>query len=326
MGAVSEISPRRSEGEGMNFDFGNVLTRAWQIIWKHKVLWIFGIFAGCARGGGSGGGGGGGGNRYETDNAPPFADQRVFDQIGQWIEQNWWVIVLFVIILILLVLLAVFLGAIGRIGLIRGTYQAEAGVERLAFGTLFQESLPYFWRVFGLLILIGLAFLAIFIPIVLFGVLTGGVGFACLLPLICVLIPVSWAVVAVLEQATAAIVIEDVGIADGVRRGWEVCKSNVGTIIVMALILWIGSLVVGLLIAIPVFLAVLPAIIGLIANQGTVTTTPFVIAGLCFVAYLPVLIVLSGILTAYVQSAWALTYMRLAKPKENAPVITAANA
>ena len=28
----------------MNFNFGEVLSRAWQIVWKHKVLWIFGIF------------------------------------------------------------------------------------------------------------------------------------------------------------------------------------------------------------------------------------------------------------------------------------------
>jgi hypothetical protein len=31
----------------MNFNFGEVLTRAWQIIWKHKVLWVFGILASC---------------------------------------------------------------------------------------------------------------------------------------------------------------------------------------------------------------------------------------------------------------------------------------
>ena len=35
----------------MNFNFGEVLTRAWQIIWKHKVLWIFGFLAGCGQGG-----------------------------------------------------------------------------------------------------------------------------------------------------------------------------------------------------------------------------------------------------------------------------------
>ena len=40
-------------------NYSEILSRAWQIIWKHKVLWIFGILAGCAN---SGGGGGGGGN------------------------------------------------------------------------------------------------------------------------------------------------------------------------------------------------------------------------------------------------------------------------
>jgi hypothetical protein len=30
-------------GVEMNFDFGEVLSRAWQITWKHKVLWIIGI-------------------------------------------------------------------------------------------------------------------------------------------------------------------------------------------------------------------------------------------------------------------------------------------
>ena len=29
-------------------EIGEVLSRAWQIIWKHKVLWIFGILASCS--------------------------------------------------------------------------------------------------------------------------------------------------------------------------------------------------------------------------------------------------------------------------------------
>ena len=63
----------------MNFNFGEVLTRAWQITWKFKVLWIFGILAGCARGGG-GGSGGGGNTGVETQgpNLPP--------QMERWFE------------------------------------------------------------------------------------------------------------------------------------------------------------------------------------------------------------------------------------------------
>src|SRR5690349_2696941 len=115
----------------MNFNFGEVLARAWQIIWKHKVLWIFGIFAGCSRGtssfrGNSGGGGGGSGGIGQL---PPEVMR-----ILQVIQQN---LITFIIVGCIVVLLVwaitIFLGTIGRVGLIRGTLQAESGSERLIF-------------------------------------------------------------------------------------------------------------------------------------------------------------------------------------------------
>jgi hypothetical protein len=304
----------------MNFDFGNVLTRAWQIIWKHKILWIFGILAGCTRGGGGGGGGGsggGGGGRNGGDPLPPEM-QQAFENTGDWITDNGWIIVVVVVLLIALWLLFVFLGTIGRIGLIRGTVQAEGGAASLSFGELFSGSLPYFWRVFGLALLIGLAFLVIFIPIILLGVLTAGVGFVCVLPLLCVLVPVAWAVNVILEQANVAIVTENVGLLAGLQRGWEVVKGNVGPILVMALILAVLSFAVGLVIAVPIFVIVFPAMFAFILGQGE-SYTPLLVAGLCFVAYLPISITLGGILTAYIGSAWTLTYTRLARPAQGSP-------
>jgi uncharacterized membrane protein YgcG len=67
----------------MNFNFGEVLTRAWQIIWKHKVLWIFGILAGCGQGGGSGGGGGGGGNGFSNGDRQFTELERMMEQFGE---------------------------------------------------------------------------------------------------------------------------------------------------------------------------------------------------------------------------------------------------
>lgn len=313
----------------MSFDFGHVLNRAWQIIWKHKVLWIFGIFAGCGRGGGSGGGGGGGnaggggGNGYDPDNLPSFINQQALADIAQWFQDNWWIWVVLALVVLVLVLLSIFLGTIGRIALIKGTADVEAGAERLSFGALFQGGLPYFWRVFVLSLLIGLAFLAIFVPLALFGVLTAGIGFICILPIVCLLIPVAWAVTIVLEQANAAIVIENLGISAGLRRGWELCRSNLGAVLVMGLILGLGAGIVGFIIALPILIALLPVFFAVVADKPA---TPLLAAALCFVAYLPVLVVLSGIVNAYVQSAWALTFLRLAAPKETAPVPTAPNA
>ena len=307
----------------MNFNFGDVLTRAWQIVWKHKVLWIFGIFAGCSRGGSGGGGGGGGGGGTGPGNQPFPQLQQFFDQLGQWINDNPWIVAVFVILVLALVVLSVFIGTIGRIGLIRGTYQAEQGAERLVFGELFSGSLPYFWRVLGLSLLIFLIAILIFVPLALFGVLTAGVGFLCILPLICILIPVLWAVSVVIEQANAAIVLDNLGIGDGLRKGWEVVRANVGPIILLALILFIGSGIVGFIIAIPIIAAVFPLIFGAASNN----TNPIWITVICCALYFPILLVLSGILNAYVQSVWALTYMRLTgKPQDNAPVVLEANA
>ncbi|MGZ9163676.1 MAG: hypothetical protein ACXW4U_00715 [Anaerolineales bacterium] len=306
----------------MNFNFGEVLSRAWQIIWKNKVLWIFGVFAGCSRAGGSGGSGGGGGSG--PDGGQPFSElERVFDQIGQWISDNPWVIAVFVILVLVLLVLSIFLGTIGRIGLIKGTYQAERGAERLIFGEVFSESMPYFWRVFGLSLLIGLLFLLLFLPLIFFGIITAGIGFLCILPLLCILIPISWGVMVVIEQANAAIVLEDLGIGDGLRRGWEVVKANIGTMILMALILFIGSAVVGIVLAIPLIVAVVPLVIG---SAAGVERTPLLIFGVCCAVYLPILLILNGMLTAYIQSAWTLTFMRLTKPQDNAPIVLEANA
>jgi hypothetical protein len=310
----------------MNFNFGEVLTRAWQIVWKHKILWVFGIFAACSRGngGGSGGGGGGGGGGTGPGGQPFPQLQQTFDQIGQWINDNPWIVVVLVILGLILFVLAIFLGTIGRVGLIRGTYQAEHGAERLVFGELFSGSMPYFWRVLGLSVLIFLIFLLIFAPLVLFGVLTAGVGFVCLIPLICILIPVGFAVTVVIEQANAAIVLENLGIGDGLRKGWDVVRNNIGPMVGLALILFIGAAVIGFIFAIPIIVSVVPLIVGAASNN----TSPIWIAVVCCALYFPVLLVLNGILTAYIQTVWALAYMRLTAtpPQDNAPVIVEANA
>ncbi len=323
-------------------DFGEVLGRAWKIIWKHKILWVFGIFAGCERGGG--GGGGNSGYRFGGTGGQgsyPGAEQ-YFTQLGNWIGTHWWVIILFILAILALAVIAILLGTIGRIGLIKGTVKADGGAEHLGFAELWDESLPFFWRVFLLSLLFGLAaFILVIILIALgFGaaVLTLGIGLLCFVPLLCVLVIALWFAGLVVQLSEVAIVTENLGIMDGLRRGWEVAKRNVGPVLVMWLILAVIGFVVALVIAIPVLVAVVPAAIAFAAaNSQSSTPTvwgPLLIGLACCIAYFPFLLVLNGILAAYLQSAWALTFMRLTKPKENPqptesperPVVPAPNA
>jgi hypothetical protein len=316
----------------MTFNFGEVLTRAWQITWKYKVLWIFGILAGCTNGGG-GGGGGGGNTGYSTGpndfDVPPEIRRFVLmmEDLVAWVEDNLWIFIVIGLAFLILILITIFLGTIGKIGLIQGSYQAETGAERLVLGELFSASMPYFWRVFGLSFLIGLAFLLLFIPLILLGVITAGVALLCLLPLICLLIPVGFAVGIVIEQANRAIVLEDLGIFDGLKRSWEISRANIGPLIVMGLILFGITLVLGIVIALPIFIVVFPTIFAFALGEGQ-SFSPLYIALACICLYAPVSWVLNGILTTFTQSAWTLTYMRLTQKPEaqEAPVFAEPNA
>lgn len=304
-------------------NYGEVLSKAWQIIWKHKVLWLFGILASCS----NTSGGSGNFNYSLSRREMPSQMQPYLDQFERLPEGQIALIVgIAVLVILVLVVLAVFLSTIGRIGVIRGAQEADKGEARLMFGQLFRESLPYFWRVFLLNLLIGLAIALLFIlfaVLVIIGAfLTLGVALVCLLPLICLLIPLSWLVSVVIEQANIAIVVENLGIMDGLRRGWTVFRDNLGTMIVMGLILYLGvGFIGGLIIALPVLLIIIPAVSGVIIGTERAIGGGLLIAGLCFVAYLPVFLALNGILTSYIESAWTLTFMRLTSaPKALEPL------
>jgi hypothetical protein len=309
------------------FNLGEVLTRAWNIIWKHKILWVFGIFAVFARG--SGGGGNNSGYDMGSGDSPFPTDQleRNFAQFGQFLEQNWWIFIVVGVAIILLSFLFYALGIMGRIGLIQGVFKVEKGAETLTFAELWSESMPYFWRIFGLNFLIGLAIFLLIIPLVLFGVITAGVGFLCIVPLICILVPISWVIMVIVEQAQPAIIAENLGMWDGFKRGWQIVKNNGVNFFLLALILFIGGGIIGFVIALPIILAVVPIIIGM--NALDQTLTPVYIALACCAVYLPVLYLLNGILAAYIQSVWTLTYLRLTttNPSEDAtPIFAEENA
>lgn len=310
----------------MKIDLGKILTRSWQIIWNYKVLWIFGILAGFASGNG-----GSNGNSNSSNRGSSYSgntDQFV-QQAKEFFQQYMLIIIAVCAGLVLLSLVFYALGMMGRIGILKGVYKVEAGASSLMFAELWSESMPYFWRIFGLNFLVGLAFFVVILPFILIAVATAGIGLACLLPLICVLVPVGWAVNVILEQAQAAIVAEDLGIIESFKRGWAIVKSDIGGMIVLSLVLGIGGGIIGLIIAIPVIIAIVPFVLGMAANNfqmgNSIPATAWVSLACCGL-YFPVLLVLNGILTAYVKTSWALSYLQLSQPKENPPVLAQDNA
>ncbi len=288
-------------------DVSEVLKKAWTIIWKHKVLWIFGILAGCSgnTSGSSSGGGGGGASAGSGGSSGSLAPnlQQFLDTIEPYIPLI--VIGMFVLVAILIVLSLV-LGTIGRAGLVIGTKQADEGKEKLIFSELFSATLPFFWRVVGLVVLVGITtfFGVLFVGIPLTVCTLGLGGIALFLALLA--IPI------IVEISIIAIVVENLGVMGGLRRGWELFRANLVTMIIMGLILNIGiGLASAIVVAVPVLLLAAPFIFGVLLAGGQAIEGGLIFAGVCMCGLLPVLIVLLGGVRAYTGAGWTLTYLRL---------------
>jgi hypothetical protein len=308
-------------------DFGKIFTRAGEIIWRFKILWIFGILAGCGSQT-NGGSGGGGQTNYQVspddptfDTLPP-AWQNFLWQAERFFERNAETIVAVALILVLISLILAFVFMIvrsfGTIGLVKGTLKAEAGEgSAITWANLSEEAQPYLWRVFGLNFLLAIAVIIVVLMLFGFGILTFGIGFLCIVPILCLLVPVGWLAYIIITQSTIAIVAEDLSISEGLSRGWNIFRDNLGGMVIVGLILGIGGAIIGVIIGLPQLLSVIPMVTGFMSGELMQSPENFFeslgISIIIALAYWPIFITLRGILTAYINSAWTLTYLETQK-------------
>jgi hypothetical protein len=335
-------------------DFGEVLTKAWKIVWKFKILWIFGIFAGCGtnRGISFNGGGSGFSNDF-TPGSSPTLPSGLEDNLLKFMNfiETPAVIIGLIIFILVVISVVTFFTIMGKVALIKGAQAADAGAEHLGFGALWSNGLHYFWRFLGLSLLIGspgiLIFLAILFSILLgfFYIVSGAQGnsytpsdstFLALIPIFCIFFCLILLLALMISflgpPAERAIVIENEGVISGLRRGWNVLMTNLGFILIIWLIVFVIGFVASILLALPVLIVFIPAMVAfgasMAAGSNNLPYAPLILAGLCLAVYIPISWVANGILTAYFESVWTLSYLRLTQPKLDvqAPVALPNNA
>jgi hypothetical protein len=317
-------------------NYGELFEKAWRIIWKHKVLWLFGILASCtARSGGSGGGSGVQ-QSFDSGTMPgqdPFFRlfpglQNFFFNLERGLQDGTAVPVIFgigaalVCLGLIIWVITLVLGTFGRIGLTRGAWLADEGAARLTFGQLWNDSKPYFWRVLLLTVLLTvfglLAGVLLIIPIIFFSVITLGCGLILLIPLFIIL---AWLISVWLELTVVAIVNENLSIMDGIRRAWEIIRSNLGPTILVSLIMFIGSLILYLIIGLPFLAVVLPVIFGIFSQTEAGMITGLIVAGVLLLLYLPFAILLGGGIQSYIGTVWTLFFRRRTGRYQNGAVL-----
>jgi hypothetical protein len=278
-------------------NIGEVLTRAWEIIWKNKILWVFGLFASLA--------GGSGGNNFRYNFEQRAGAENFPVQIPAWI----WVLLILLGLVVLLIF--VILATLGRAGLVRGAWLADSGETNLQFGQLFRDSQAYFWRVILLAILVVGVSLSLILVLVVPTVLTAGIAALCLWPLYCLLIPFFIVLTIIADLAIIAIVGEDLGVMDSLRRAWEVFRANLAIIIAVGVVIAIASAVIGFLASLPLIAILAPAFILFNSRSGSVGSGALIVATFLFFLYLPILLLVQSIVTAYVETTWTVAFRRL---------------
>jgi hypothetical protein len=293
------------KGVGMNFNFGEVLTRAAQITWKHKNLWLAGIIVSLiSLLSGS----------ISLISNPSFSSFSDPAEVNKALPS----ILLSNGLVLLLTILSIPVYVVGMAIPSLGTLQVERGMEKVNFGELIRGVLPYFWRILGIVALIWVGVFAVmmlfFGCILVLSLITFGIGALCAVPLIILFIPLAVLVYALMEQGVSAVIVDDLGFSSALQRAWELVKKNLGVMALLSIIIYLGATIISTIISVPMMIPMF----GFFFNMGSepdfeAIDKLFRNMTLWMLAFSPLYALLQGILLTYMQSVWTLTYMRLTR-------------
>jgi hypothetical protein len=204
-----------------------------------------------------------------------------------------------------------------------GVLRAERGAEKLSFMELIRESFPFFWRLLGLMLLFAVGIMLVMFAFsalqMIFSVVTLGIGSICLAPLSLLTYPLFFVWYVCMEQSMAAIVVDNMNVLDAAKQGWQVFRENMGAVVVIGLILYLGvSLIAGI--------AMIPMMVPFFALPFAIGVEEFnrailLVAGVCAAIYLPVFAIFQGAMMALMKSGWILTYLRLTRSPKLQPLL-----
>jgi hypothetical protein len=324
-------------------NYSQLVKRAFEITWRYKVLWIFGILLALTSGGGGGGSGwrsGGGDNRGSP--FPGFPSQ--IPGLDRWgLSRIDWqtitgVIVACCCILFILAIIAVIVNYVARVALYRSVDQIEA----TGAAPTWREGFRLGWsnrsfRIFLLDLIVG-------IPFVIVALLLLGLGATPLLLLlvdsppvkvlavaatvglelvVIVALIIAGALLMIFDQFwSREIALADRSIGQALTLGYAAVRRRLKDATVMWLVLLGIGIVFGLVfliffILVLVIAAAIGGGIGLIVHSLTQSVGWAVVLGLPFfvVILLAPTVFVQGLWMVFESSAWTLAYREIAIAK-----------
>ncbi len=275
--------------------YGKIISTGFGQAWKHKTLWIFGLFIS----------GGMSFNVFDITKRSDTGNWRGFNlpQVSDFLANNLFIIVFLVLAIILGIILFIVLGTISTGGLIDAAGQLKRN-EPYSFGKAVRAGLTFFWRLLGLAILSGVVVVAFVIFLALIGVVAfvihTAVGVLSLLFLIPIFMVGMFIAVITSAMAERYIVLRNNRVFDAITDGFNLWKSHLGPsvaytliyitigiavflgillVAISAILPFVGvafvNLIVALIVGIPVVLAVLLVVEGFSGSAMHLMTTEF---------------------------------------------------
>lgn len=311
-------------------DIGATLSRAFDITIRHRSLWFLGFLTALLAG---------------AVNLPALPIDLppgvlVPGELPLLDEGDSRLAAALVTLLCILVVLAIILAVVGVIaqgGLIAGVGQIEEQGST-SFGQAWSAAARRFWALLGLRIVLALPVLGLLVlAVVLLGgsllpvaiaVLRGeespdlgsaGTSLLLLLCSGCVMICaiVIYGVLASALQTFGerAILLENLGVINGLRRGWEVFISNLFNVILLALVLIVLNALFSLITGLVLTALALPATIGglmsSLSEEGPQTST-IIFTVLMFVLIALISALISALVATFGSAVWTIAYRQIA--------------
>ena len=214
-----------------------------------------------------------------------------------------------------MVIASLFLGALGTSGIIHGVklnQSRTADGKPLTIKEVFAALKPVYWRV--VLFTLAVSAFKLVVGFILVGLILGitvftlGIGLILISPLLLLLVPAAIFLNMLIKNALVALVYEDFPIFKAVERAWRVVMANLGEMLLMLLILGVGQFIVTLFVVVPVIVSYLPIGLAFLIGNQALRIGVLVVTGSLAVGVTIVAILLFGVVTAYVLSAWTINY------------------
>lgn len=278
-------------------DYGNILKKTWQAVWGHKAILGFGLAMTLLLGLFS----------VLLLGFVFYSPWLGFEQIEQWLTGN---AIVFIGFNLLFSLFSIMITALGYAGVLKGMVQAEKGAADITFLDLWIGSWPYVLRILGITLLIGFGISSLVVLPTLLGFVTAGLGFLCVTPFLCLIMPLTLLGQLVIDLGMSAIVADELGVFAAIRSAWLVVRRNPGPVAVMVLILYLVQVGLTMIMVLP-----LSFVQGLVAyplaQRASDLETSLRALGTVLLILLPFALLIQGALQTYVKSAWMLVYLRL---------------